>query len=85
MASLGCDKPGEQAVHTHFLFIRLFPVLRQQLTVLTREACNYLGHDYRTVAAHFLVTVELLGSQFQLPSVHIDSELVCCVCSDLGF
>ena len=76
MGSLGCNKPEEQAVHTHFLFVHLFPVLRQQLTVLTREACNYLGHAYSTVAAHFLVTVELLGAQFQLPSVYIDSELV---------
>ena len=77
VASLGCDKPEQQAVHTHFLFVRLFPVLRQQFAVLTREACNYLGHSYSTIAAHFLVTVELLVSQFQLPSVYIDSELVC--------
>ena len=81
VGSLGCEKPEQLAVHTHFLFVRLFPVLRQQFTVLTREACNYLGHAYSTVAAHFLVTVELLGSQFQLPIVYIDSELVCvCVC-----
>jgi hypothetical protein len=76
VGSLGCEKPEQLAVHTHFLFVRLFPVLRQQFTVLTREACNYLGHAYSTVAAHFLVTVELLGSQFQLPIVYIDSELL---------
>jgi hypothetical protein len=76
VGSLGCEKPEQLAVHTHFLFVRLFPVLRQQFTVLTREACNYLGHAYSTVAAHFLVTVELLGSQFHLPIVYIDSELL---------
>lgn len=76
MVSLGRDKSGAQAVHTHFLFGRLFPVLRQQFTVLTREACNYLGHAYNAIASHFLVTVELLGSQLQLPNVYVDSELV---------
>ena len=83
--SLGRNKAGAQAVHTHFLFARLFPVLRQQFTVLTREACNYLGHAYNAIASHFLVTVELLGAQLTLPSVYIDSELVSghlnvCVC-----
>jgi hypothetical protein len=74
--SLGHCNAGAQTVHTHFLFVRLFPVLRQQLTVLTREACSYLGQAYITVASHFLVTVELLGSQFRLPRVYIDSELL---------
>ena len=76
MEILGRDKTGTQAVHTHFLFVQLFPVLRQQLTVLTREACNYLGQAYNAIASHFLVTVELLGAQLQLPNVYIDSELV---------
>ena len=83
VASLSSDRPETQAVHTHFLFTRLFPVLRQQFTVLTREACNYLGTAYSAVAAHFLVTVELLCSQLQLPSVYIDSELVCCLLSHM--
>ena len=74
MGSLGCDRPEADTIHTHFLFARMFPVLQRQFTVLTREACNYLGH---AIAAHFLVTVELLSSQLQLPSVYIDSELVC--------
>ena len=77
VASIGRAKSGAEVVHTHFLFSRLFPVLRQQCTVLTREACNYLGHAYNAIASHFLVTVELLGSQLQLPSVYVDSELVC--------
>ena len=76
VANLGCDKSGAHAVHTHFLFVRLFPVLRHQFTVLTREACNYLGHEYNAIASHFLVTVELMGSQLHLPSVYVDSELV---------
>jgi hypothetical protein len=76
VASIGRAKSGAEVVHTHFLFSRLFPVLRQQCTVLTREACNYLGHAYNAIASHFLVTVELLGSQLQLPSVYVDSELL---------
>ena len=76
VASIGRDKSGVQAVHTHFLFGRLLSVLRQQFSVLTREACNYLGRSYNAIASHFLVTVELLSSQLQLPCVYVDSELV---------
>lgn len=63
-------------MHTTFIFNRLFTVVRQQVCNLTREACNYLGESYRTIAAHFLVTVELLFSQFELPKVYLDAELV---------
>lgn len=73
---LSRQKSFKVAVHTHFLFPHLYAVLRQQLSSLTREACNYLANGYHNMAAHFLVTVELLYSQFQLPKVYLDSELV---------
>ena len=64
------------AVHTYFLFGRLFHMIRGQFSHLTREACNYLGEDYKIIASHFLVTTELLLSQFQLPKIYIDAEMV---------
>ena len=76
VASIGRDKTGALAVHTYYLFGRLFLVLRHQFSMLTREACNYLGETYHSVASHFLVTVELLLSQLELPKVYVDSELV---------
>ena len=73
---LGRHKSPRTAVHTYFIIHRLFSVIRQQFCSLTREACNYLGENHHTIAAHFLVTVELLLSQFELPRVYIDSEMV---------
>ena len=77
VARLSRNKSGAVAVHTYYLFGRLFFVLRQQFSMLTREACNYLGETYHSIASHFLVTVELLLSQLELPKIYIDSELVC--------
>ena len=76
VARLGLDKSGARAVHTYYLFRRVLFVLRHQFSLLTREACNYLGDAYHTIASHFLVTVELLSSELQLPMVYVDSELV---------
>ena len=76
VSKLGRLKSGKVGVHTHYLFHRLFLLVRQQFCHLTREACNYLGENYRAIASHFLVTVELLFTQFELPKVYIDAELV---------
>lgn len=67
---------AKKAVNTYFLFGRLFGMIQSQFCQLTREACSYLGEDYKTIASHFLVTTELLLSQFQLPKVYIDAEMV---------
>lgn len=64
------------AVNTYFLFDRLFGMIRSQFCNLTREACNYLGEDHNAIASHFLVTTEFLRTQFQLPKVYIDAEMV---------
>ena len=64
------------AVNTYFLFGRLFHMIRSQFCNLTREACNYLGEDHKAIASHFLVTTEFLLTQFQLPKVYIDAEMV---------
>lgn len=64
------------AVNTYFLFGRLFGMIRSQFCNLTREACNYLGEDHKTIASHFLVTTEFLLTHFQLPKVYMDAEIV---------
>lgn len=76
MTKLSQHMSARVAVSTHFLFGRLFGLVRSQFCNLTREACNYLGEDHKTIAAHFLVTTELLRTQFQLPKVYIDAEMV---------
>lgn len=65
------------AASTYFLFSRLFDLIQSQFCNLTREACNYLGEDHKTVASHFLMTTEYLLGQLQLPKVYIDAEMVC--------
>ena len=69
-------RSAEVAVHTFFLFGRLYTAICQQLCSLTQEACNYVGNGHRSFAAHFTVTVEELLSQFELPRVFVDAELV---------
>ena len=64
------------AIHTYFLFGRLFHMVRGQLCNLTREACNYLEEEFKTIASQFLVSTEFLYSQFQLPKIYIDEEMV---------
>lgn len=76
MVQLGRTISANTAVNTYFLFGRLFGVLRLQFSSLTREACNYLGEDYKTIASHFLVTTEFLLSQFEIPKVYIDTDMV---------
>ena len=76
MTQLCQHKQATRAVHTYFLFSRLFGVLRHQLLTLTREACVYLGGQHSGSASHFLVTTEVLLNQFRLPRVYVDSELV---------
>ena len=76
MVQLGRTISASTAVSTHFLFGRLFGVLRLQFSSLTHEACNYLGEDYKAIASHFLVTTEFLLSQFEVPKVYIDAEMV---------
>lgn len=76
MVQLGRTISASTAVNTYFLFGRLFGVLRLQFSTLTREACNYLGEDYKTIASHFLVTTEFLLSQFEIPKVYIDADMV---------
>jgi len=72
-------QPGE-AIHTYFLLSRLFNMVRGQLCNLTREACNYLGEDLKTIASHLLMSTEFLFSQFQLPRIYIDEEMVSSFC-----
>ena len=78
MTNLGRHKTCEVAVHTFFIFGRLFGVLRQQFGNLTREVCNYLGEceSKRSVVAHFLITVDMLFTEFELPKIYLDTELV---------
>ena len=78
---LGRTISASTAVNTYFLFGRLFGVLRLQFSSLTHEACNYLGEDYKTIASHFLVTTEFLLSQFEIPKVYIDADIVSALCS----
>lgn len=79
VVQLGRTISASTAVNTYFLFGRLFGVLRLQFSSLTREACNYLGEEYKTIASHFLVTTEFLLSQFEIPKVYIDADMVSCV------
>ena len=78
VTNLGRHKTCEVAVHTFFIFGRLFAVLRQQFCNLTREACNYLGEceHMRSIVTHFLSTVDMLSSEFELPKIYLDTELV---------
>lgn len=69
-------RSAEVAVHTFFLFGRLYTAICQHLCSLTQEACNYVGNGHQSFAAHFTVTVEELLSQFELPRVFVDAELV---------
>ena len=70
------DRSAEVAVHTFFIFRRLYAAICQQLCSLTQEACNYIGNGHQSFAAHFTVTVEELLSEFELPRVFVDAELV---------
>lgn len=76
MTTLSQDKSPSTAVHTFFLFDQLVTLLRLQLCGLTKEACNYIGNGFQSIASHFLVTTELLMSEFVLPKVFIDSDMV---------
>ncbi len=76
MTKLSQKMSAKVAVDTYFLFGRLFGMIQSQFCHLTREACNYLGEDYKAIASHFLVTTEFLLSQFQLPKIYVDAEIV---------
>ena len=76
VSALSRDKSPMVAVHSYFLFDRLFSTLRLQFSNLTREACNYIGNGFKSIASHFLVTAEFLMSDFEIPKVFIDSEMV---------
>ena len=80
VSQLGHHRSSHIAVHTHFIFRRLFAAVCKQLCSLTQEACRYIGNGYQSFAAHFTVTVEELLSQFELPKVFVDAELVRVVC-----
>ena len=77
MTKLCRDKSPSTAVHSYFIVNRLLSLLRTQSCNITREACNYLGNGFKSIASHFLVTNEFLLSQFELPKVYIDDEMVC--------
>ena len=76
VTTLSCDKSPSTAVNTYFLFDRLLSTLRLQFSNLTREACNYLGNGFNSIASHFLVTTEFLLSEFEIPKIYIDAEMV---------
>lgn len=80
MSQLGHHRSSHIAVHTHFIFRRLFAAICKELSSLTQEACRYIGNGYQSFAAHFIVTVEELLSQFELPKVFVDAELVRVTC-----
>ena len=61
-------------INLAFFFVS--QVIRQQTCSLTQEAVSFMSESLWNISTHFLVTIELLSTQLEVPRIYLDTELV---------